>query len=303
MNFRQLELFTKVAENRSVTKTAKQFYMSQPAVSQAITELEDKLQLRLFERINHKMLITSAGETMYQYSKRILSLMEELESTMKDIANTRMGKLRIGASTTIGVYLLPSLLGDFQSQYHNIETQFFIDNTLVIEEMIKDNTIDVGLVEGPVHSPDVIVRHLAVDKLFLICSPKHKWARANKKSIKPDELTEETLIFREIGSGTREVIEHSLNQHKIKYKPAHVLNNTEAIKNAVIANIGIAFLPEIAVENDIKAGHLVHVDVEDIVFTRDFNLIFHKDKYHSTLFSAFIDFVITYMANRSINHY
>ncbi len=303
MNLRQLELFTKVAEIGSVTKTAKQVYMSQPAVSQAITELEDKLQLRLFERINHKMLLTSAGETLYQYSRRILSLLEEAENSMKDIANIRMGKLRIGASTTIGIYLLPHLLGDFQIEYDNIETQFFIDNSSVIEEMIMDNTIDVGLVEGPIHSKDITVKHLVADELFLICSPKHKWASENKRSIKPAELAEEVLIFRESGSGTREVIEHALNQQKVKYKPTHVLNNTEAIKNAVIANIGVAFLPQVAVEYDIKAGHLLHVDVEDIVFTRDFNLIFHKDKYHSVLLNAFIDFSCTYMANRIRTRY
>lgn len=299
MNLRQLELFTMVAEIGSVTKTAKQADMSQPAVSQAITELEDKLQLRLFERINHRMMLTSAGETLYQYSKRILSLLEEAENSMKDIANIRTGKLRIGASTTIGIYLLPHLLGDFQTQYQNIETQFFIDNTAVIEEMILDNTIDAGLVEGPVHSKDIIFKHLAIDKLCLVCSPKHHWAIENKSSIQPSELEDEVLIFRESGSGTREVIEHALNQHKVKYKPTHVLNNTEAIKNAVIANIGIAFLPQVAVEYDIKAGHLIHIDIPNAVLTRDFNLIYHKDKYHSVLLDAFIDYSCTYMVHKA----
>ncbi|WP_423229769.1 LysR family transcriptional regulator, partial [Syntrophomonas zehnderi] len=265
MNLRQLELFSLVAEIGSVTKAAKQVYMSQPAVSQAITDLEDKLQVRLFERMNHRMLLTSAGETLYQYSKRILSLMEEAENTMQDIANIRMGKLRVGASTTIGIYLLPHLLGDFQTQYENVELQFFIDNTSVIEDMVMDNTIDIGLVEGPIHSKDITVNHLLVDKLFLICSPKHRWALENKKSIKLAELVDEVLIFRESGSGTREVIENALSNHKVKYKPKHVLNNTEAIKNAVIANIGIAFLPQVVVENDIRAGHLIQVDIEDIV--------------------------------------
>lgn len=289
MNIRQLELFSLVAATGSVTKAAQQLYMTQPAVSQAISDLEDSLGLRLFERINRKMLLTNAGEILLIYSKKILNLLEEAEGHMKDIANMRIGKLSVGASTTIGIYLLPLLLGDFQKKHNEIHTHFVIDNTAVIEEMILHNTLDAALVEGPIHHQDIIVEHLAEDELFLICSPHHHWIEEGRTAIEASELQNETIIVREHGSGTREVLEQALKEHNAKYEPAHVLNNTEAIKNAVKAGIGIAFVSRVAVEQDIKEGRLAKIRLSGIHFKRLFKLIYHKDKFISPLLKTFID--------------
>ncbi len=289
MNIRQLELFSLVAETGSVTKAANQLYMTQPAVSQAISDLEDNIGVRLFERINRKMLLTDAGEILYIYSKKILRLLEEAEGHMKDIANMRVGKLSVGASTTIGIYLLPLLLGDFRKKYNSIHTHFVIDNTAVIEEMILHNTLDAALVEGPVHHQDIIVEHMVDDELYLICSPHHHWVTEGRTVIEPSDLFKESIIVREHGSGTREVLENALAKNNITYEPTHVLNNTEAIKNAVKAGIGVAFVSRVAVEQDVSEGRLVKMELSGIRFMREFKLIYHKDKFISPLLKTFID--------------
>ncbi len=292
MNLRQLELFTEVAETGIVSHAAKKLYMSQPAVSQTIADLDDSLGLKLFDRLKHKMQLTFAGEILYQYSKKILSLVDEAESQMLDMANLKMGRLRLGASTTIGIYLLPHLLGEFKQQYETIQSTCVIDNTSVIEEMLLTNQLDIGFVEGLVHSAEIEIQKVMDDEIWLICSPQHRWAREVRLVIDPVEIAGEALILREQGSGTREVVEKKLKEHNVCYEVWHVLNNTEAIKRAVAADIGIAFISQMAVKDEMESGRLVNVKLNGLPITREFKLIWHKDKYRSPLLNAFIQFVI-----------
>jgi DNA-binding transcriptional LysR family regulator len=292
VNLRQLELFTEVAETGIVSHAAKKLYMSQPAVSQTIADLEDSLGLKLFDRLKHKMQLTFAGEVLYQYSKKILSLVDEAESQMLDMANLKMGRLRLGASTTIGIYMLPHLLGEFKREYETIQSTCVIDNTSVIEEMLLTNQLDIGFVEGLVHSTEIVIQKVMNDEIWLICSPQHRWAREGKLVIDPVEIAGEALILREQGSGTREVVEKKLKEHSVCYEVWHVLNNTEAIKRAVAADIGIAFISQRAVKEEIESGRLVNIKLKGLPISREFKLIWHKDKYRSPLLNAFIQFVI-----------
>jgi DNA-binding transcriptional LysR family regulator len=292
VNLRQLELFTEVAETGIVSHAAKKLFMSQPAVSQTIADLEDSLGLKLFDRLKHKMQLTFAGEVLYQYSKKILSLVDEAESQMLDMANLKMGRLRLGASTTIGIYLLPHLLGKFKQQYETIQSTCVIDNTTVIEEMLLVNQLDIGFVEGLVHSDEIVIQKVINDEIWLICSPQHRWVKEGKQNIDPVEIAGEALILREQGSGTREVVEKKLKEHNVCYEVWHVLNNTEAIKRAVAADIGIAFISQRAVQDEIESGRLVNIKLNGLPISREFKLIWHRDKYRSPLLEAFIQFVI-----------
>lgn len=289
MNLRQLELFSLVAELGNVTEASRQLYMTQPAVSQTIADLEDSLGLKLFDRINRRMHLTFAGEVLYKYSKKILSLVEEAEGHMLEITNNRIGRLRLGASTTIGIYLLPMLMGQFKQQYHAIQSTFVIDNTCIVEEMLLDNRLDIGFVEGLVHSSEIVVQKVKDDELWLICSPRHHWITAGKTIIAPEEIEGQALILREQGSGTREVVEKVLQEHGVDYHPWHVLNNTEAIKRAVMEDMGIAFVSQLAVKEEIDCGRLAKVKIKGIPISREFRLIWHKDKYHTPLMNSFID--------------
>ncbi|CAK9331631.1 selenium metabolism-associated LysR family transcriptional regulator [Thermoanaerobacter kivui] len=286
MNLRQLKIFLTVCESGSMSKAAKKLYMTQPSISQTISELEQELNVKLFERMSKKLLLTYGGEVLHKYSKRILALVEEAQSTLFDISNLKAGKLRIGASTTVGTYLLPEIISKFSEKYKDIQIFFTIDNTAVIEKQILDNAIDIGIVEGPLHSKEIVIEPFIDDELYVVCSKNHKWAA--KKVIQPEEIEKEDLIIREKGSGTREVFETTMSMHNLKYKIKHVLNNTEAIKKAVESNIGISVISSIALKEELKKDKLVKIQIEDINFKRKFNVIYHKDKYPSPLFNEFL---------------
>ncbi len=287
MNLRNLKIFKTVCEIGNMSKAAEKLYMTQPAVSQSIAKLEEEFQIKLFERLNKKLVLTHAGKTLYKYSQQILLLVDEAQNNLEDLANMKHGKLRIGASMTIGTYLLPAILEKFNQQHSQIKLNFIIDNTSVIEEKILNNSIDIGLVEGPISSSQIEISPFYKDQLFPICAADHPWAQVN--SISSAQLEKENLIMREQGSGTREVIENTLDTYNLNYTITHVLNNIEAIKKALKADLGITILPEIAVRNELEEHTLVKVNLTDIEFTREFKIIHHTDKYKSQLFQEFVN--------------
>ncbi len=289
MNLRQLAIFLTVCELGSMSAAAKKLYMTQPAISQTILDLEADLDIALFDRINKKIILTYPGEVLRTYSKRILTLVEEAEHTMKDMANMKSGRLLIGASTTIGIYLLPDIIGKFRETHSNIDISYVIDNTNAIEEMVLDNQVDIGLVEGLIHSKDIVAKHYVEDELYVICSSNH--LLSNKKEVEMAELIKEDIIIREKGSGTREVFEKVMATYHFHYQYKHVFNNTEAIKKAVEANIGIAIVSKAALKDELQSQKIVRLVVKDVQFKRSFHTIYHKDKYHSLLFEEFIRFL------------
>ncbi|ACL69302.1 LysR family transcriptional regulator [Halothermothrix orenii] len=291
MNLRQLKIFVMVCKTKNMSKAAKKLYMSQPAISQTISELEEDLNIKLFDRIKKRLKLTYAGKILLRNSKRILNLVDETENIIKDIVNMNQGKLRIGASMTIGTYLLPQIIEGFLNKYNKIHLPFTIDNTKVIEDMILDNKLDLALVEGPIYCKDILVEHFFDDQLYLMCSSKHSWS--HKRKINSEELKGEDFIIREKGSGTRETIENIMRKHSIKYHVTHVFNNIEAIKRAIISNLGVSILPEICVKEELKKGLLVKVDIQGIEFKRKFSIIYHKDKYRSQLFNNFVNHIYT----------
>ncbi|MGB9679396.1 MAG: selenium metabolism-associated LysR family transcriptional regulator [Minisyncoccia bacterium] len=290
MNLREIKIFLTVCECGSMSDAARKLYMTQPSISQTISELEEELNVKLFERISKKLFLTYPGKILQEHGKKIIMLLNEVQNNILDIANMNTGRLRIGASTTIGIYLLPDLIGEFNKEYKNIELDFTIDNTGIIEKILLENIVDIGIVEGPVHSKDIVVKPYIYDELYLICSKEHKWAR--EKSIKPEAIEEENLIIREQGSGTREVFDNTMFKHNYKYNIKHVLNNTEAIKKAVEANIGVSCISKIAIKEELKSGKLMKIDVAGIEFKRELNIIYHKDKYHTKLFDEFINYLL-----------
>ena len=290
MNLRQLRIFKSVCQNQNMSATARKLHISQPAISQTISNLEQQLNVKLFERLNRRLVLTNTGKILLNYSNRILNLIDEAEQTIDDINNLKQGKLRIGASMTIGTYLLPKIINQFQQQHPKLEIKFMIDNTEIIESMVLENEIDLGLVEGPTENKNIIRENFFDDQLLLTCSTDHEWAKHN--TIAPEKLKNKKLIIREKGSGTREVIENILVKHQLNYKIQHTLNNIEAIKKAVIANMGVSILPTIAIKEELVNNQLSTIKLKDISFTRKFSFIYHQDKYQSKLFKKFINFII-----------
>lgn len=238
MNERKLRIFYEVAEKLNMTEVAEKLYISQPAVSQTILELENELEVKLFDRINRRLYLTNEGEIFLNYVRRILNMYDDSIRSLKDINSLKTGKLKIGASTTIGIYILPDIIGKFTKEYKGIDTSIAIENTKLISDMILENSIDFAFVEGPVYNEEIIKENFCNDELVFITSPEHPWS--NKDEISIDEIDKEKIIMREMGSGTREVFESYMTANNVNYNIAFELGNTEAIKKAVEAGLGIS---------------------------------------------------------------
>lgn len=277
MTIRHLRVFITVVDSGSMTGAAKKLFIAQPSVSQTISELESHYNIRLFERLSKKIYITEKGKQFLSYARHIVSSFDEMENQMKQAVDNSM--LKIGASVTVGTCILSKLSGLFLTSYPNIDIESVVDNTTIIEDMVLKSKIDFGLVEGPIHSKDIISKSFMDDELILICGIKHPFR--SKQHVTLEELSNVDLILREKGSGTRELFENTMLAKELNLNIKWVCNNSEAIKNAVISNIGVSIISKMAVEHELKDNKLFHITIDSIELKRKFNIIYHKNKYIS----------------------
>ena len=285
MNFRHLKIFSVVCEHQTMTRAAKVLYLSQPSISQAITELETYYGVRLFERLNHRLYLTAAGERLRTYARHILNLEDQVRKELSE--HKEAGTLRIGARLTIGKYLLPGLVSAFHEKMPQVEVFTLIDNTKVIERLILEDRVDLGLVEGPICSPDIVEKIICDDDLVIICAPKHPLSKKRKVTVA--DLAAFMFIIREPGSGTRTIFENAMREAGLTWKLAGVYNNIEAIKHAVRENLGLAVVPRISIGEEIRAGSIIPVKVEGLKLVRKFNFIYHRQKFFTKAMQALID--------------
>lgn len=286
MNERQLRIFYEVATKLSMTEAANKLFMTQPAISQTIKELENEYEIKFFDRIGKKLYLTNDGETFLKYIRRILNLYDECEKEIKKSKDLKSGQLKIGASTTIGIYILTDIIGKYTKLNKGVDVSIIIENTKNISNLILENKIDFAFIEGPVHSDEIIVKDFCDDELVIITSPEHPWT--DKKEICVKEIEKEKIIMRELGSGTREVFEKILISNNIIPTFSLELGNTEAIKKAVEAGLGISCISKRAIQREVEYKKLAIINIKDIKITRKLNLIYHKDKNFSNLYDSFI---------------
>lgn len=285
MTIRHMKIFIEVFQCNSITKAANQLHIAQPAVSLAIRELEEYYGVKLFDRISKRIYTTENGKRFYDYALHIVALFEEMEKGMRDWES--LGTIRIGASVTIGNILLPKLIKQFYNKYPKIEVSVEVKNTNTIAQEILDNQIDIGLIEGTIYSPQIEQIPFREDKLCLICGKTH--ALAQKKKVKLKETAEYNFLFRESGSAGRDILESIFLRYQISVKPIWESISTQAIINAVKEGLGIAILPYLLVEKDIKQKNIAEVFVEDVDFSRKFFIIYHKHKYLTESVKTWID--------------
>lgn len=288
INERGLKIFYEVANKLNMTEVADNLYISQPAVSQTIHELEKEYEVKLFDRIGKRLYLTREGELFYQYVRRILNLFDECSKTLKEVNHSAKGRLKIGASTTIGIYILTELIGKFRKLYPAVDVAITIENTRIIAGMILENKVDFAFVEGLITSEEIKLEPFCDDELVFIIPPEHHWTQLH--NLDSTMLGSEKLIMREPGSGTREIIENALRSKGINYQVGLELGNMEAIKKAVEVNLGISCLPERCVRREISDNRIKAVKFTDLSIIRQLKLIYHKDKYLSNLFHSFINF-------------
>ena len=291
INANHLKVFNCVANNLSFSRAAEELYTSQPSVSTQIKKLEEYLAVTLFEQLGKRIHLTEAGTTLFVYSQKIFSLIDEGVQAIEELKGCNKGRLLLGASTTPGVYLLPKILGNFKSDYPGIVPKLEIANSQRIAEMVNTNRLDIGIIGGEISCPlELHVEPWLKDELFLIVPEKHPWV--NKASILIKDLENEQFIFREHGSSTRSIIENILAVHGLKVCVALELNNTEAVKQAVSAGLGVSIVSGISV---IGNSGIVCIPIEGLSFCRTFNIIYHRNKIFSPVTKRFLTFLNGFM--------
>lgn len=287
LTLRHFKIFITVCETMNMTQAAEKLYISQSAVSQAISDMESYYGVKLFERLSKKIFLTVSGEKLLSYSRHITSMTEEADNELKSLSQN--GQIRIGASVTIGSAVLPQIIKEFSSLNPTTEISVIEDNTSIIESLILNNEIDIGLVEGEIVTSDIIVKPFMQDKLVLISGKGHTFSE--KPLINPQELSKEKIIIREKGSGTRKLFEITMAANNINWEASWTCNNSETIKNAVINNLGISVISRKNIEKEIDDKKLFISKIEGIDFIRYFKIAYHKNKYFTSQINQFIEFL------------
>jgi DNA-binding transcriptional LysR family regulator len=254
MNIHQLAVFHAVAEQSSLTKAAALLFISQPAVSKQLRELERSLGMALFHRLSTGVRLTEAGELLLGYSRQIFALEHEAESALRELHNLERGRLRIGASTTVGTYVLPPACARFGRSYPKVELALDIDNSRAIVERLRAGRVDMALVEGPIQDDEFARDEIGRDALVPIASPFHPLCCL--KEIPFEKLAEHPILLREDGSGTRAVLQAAYEERDLTPQVKMTLGNTEAIKRAVAAGVALAWVSRLSIESEVQSGTL-----------------------------------------------
>jgi len=291
----KLRVFCTVAETKSFSKTSEIIHLTQPAVSLQIQALEEKYETKLFDRSSSTVNLTSAGELLYKYAKEILSLYASAEKAIGKQTGILKGSLTIGAGSNIGNYILPSVITEFRNSHPKMKIYLHVCNTKRVIEMLNSGNIDLGLVEGDISRQKITVKRLLSDELLLIVPPDHAWSK--RKDVSISELAKESFIFREAGSGTRQIIEKFLGRHGITLhdmKISTILGSTEAIKDAVENGLGISIISRWAARKENKYGTLRLLGIKEEKMVRDFSLVVNKNSVSSNSLEEFLTFLRAY---------
>lgn len=282
---RQLEVFLAVARFESVSRAAMDLAMSQSAVSGALAELEKQFDVRLFERIGKRLELSELGRSLQARGQGLEEQAREFEALLSRQGGGA-GLLRVGATLTIGDYLIVPLVARFVRERPGARATLHVANMAEIARMVKKFELDVGLVEGELSDPDLEMLDWRGDELVVFCAPSHPFAR--KKILVDKDLKAARWIVREQGSGTRQTFERAMHGLVTDLDIELELQHTEAIKSAVQAGLGLGCISRIALEQELKYGSLVACRVADRDFRRHFYFALHKQKYRSPAVEAWL---------------
>lgn len=270
-DFRLIVFYT-AAQHLNFTKTASALFISQPAVSKNIQELEKKLGVPLFERKGNNLDLTESGQILYKYAQQIINLYNQAGQEIQELQTGRKGNLVLGASTTISQYVLPTLLADFLSQYPNNRIQSFQSNSRSIEEQLIDKTLDLGITEGSTDNRALKYIPFMKDELVLVTNSQNPLLNQLKNPILSD-ITGLPLVLREQGSGTRTIIENALKEQRISLAEIQIdmiLPSTESIKGYLARRHSFAFLSIHTVQREVLNNQLTIVDIPHLSIERYF---------------------------------
>lgn len=289
INLRQLKAFVTVAEKKSFTHAAKIMYMTQPAISAQIKALEDRLDIRLIERSDKNVILTEAGELLYDEARQILALYDGFKEALDELKGFRRGKLQILASTIPGEYVLPRLLGEFGKLYPGIQLSLKIEDTGKVVEQLVKRKVDIGFIGALVHNEFLHSEPFVNDELIIIGPPNR-----NVQEMTLEELLNSNMILREPESGTRMEFYERLKGFGVdtgKIKLAMELGSTRAVITAVEQGIGLSAVSRLAAQDALSLGKISEIKIKDASFKRTLYLVWNVNKYKNYATRAFLNFL------------
>ncbi len=293
MDYRD-KVFIAVAENMSFSKAAEELFISQPAVTKHIKELETKLNITLFERKGNRIYLTHAGQLTYDFLKKIKQQYREMEFQLGRLNDSFKGTLRMGASSTVSQYVIPAVVAAFHKKYPEINFYLFNGNSFEMEQKLLKNEIDLALVENESSHSNLKYTDFLQDEIVAVTGSSSLFAK--KKNLSLSDMKKLPIVLREKGSGTLEVIKNALLKNKINLETLNILihlGSTEAIKNFLPNFEGIALLSEKSIEKELLLKSLVKLNVKNLVIERKFRIAFRQG-HIATIPELFSDFLLHY---------
>ncbi len=281
---RQMSVFVAVARQESVSRAAEALSLSQSATSTALGELERLYDTKLFDRVGKALRLNELGQSLLPQAVELIERADAIETVLKGRAG--FGKLRIGATLTIGNYLATLIVADYLKRHPESSAQLQVHNTATIIDQVARYELDLGLIEGSCRHPDLVVEPWVEDELVVFCAPTHPLAAKGSATL--TELSSEHWIVREPGSGTRETLDQALRHHRYELKVRLELEHTEAIKRAVEFGLGIGCISRLALREAFRRGSLVAIETPELDLLRNFQFLWHNRKFQTAGMREFI---------------
>jgi DNA-binding transcriptional LysR family regulator len=287
--FRQLRIFNEVAKQLSVTRAAQTMHLTAPAVSMQVKELEANIGMPLFERVGRTLRLTTPGEYMLVYTKKILSTLKDAEDAAARLQRLELGTLNIGMVST-AKYFLPRMLADFREDYDGIEIRLIVGNKENLIKMLRDNEVDIAIMGNPPSELATRAEPFAAHPHVFVAPPNHPLLRG--ETIQIEALQQQKFIIREPGSGTRAAFENFLKPHHFQPRIAMEMTSNETIKQAVMAGMGLSFLSLHTLGLELEHGLIAVLDVEGTPIVRAWNVVHTLSKMLSPAAEAFRYFML-----------
>ncbi|MEG9609062.1 DNA-binding transcriptional regulator YeiE [Citrobacter portucalensis] len=283
ITLRQLEVFAEVLKSGSTTQASVMLALSQSAVSAALTDLEGQLGVQLFDRVGKRLVVNEHGRLLYPRALALLEQTTEIEQLFREDS----GAIRVYASSTIGNYILPAMIARYRQDFPDLPLELSVGNSQDVINAVLDFRVDIGLIEGPCHSTEIISEPWLEDELVVFAAPS---SPLTKGPVTLEQLAASPWILRERGSGTRELVDYLLLSHLPRFQMAMELGNSEAIKHAVRHGLGISCLSRRVIAEQLQAGTLSEVPVPLPRLVRTLWRVHHRQKHISNAITRFLHY-------------
>lgn len=288
---RQLQIFSVAASHLSFARAAESLHLTHAAISLQVKQLEDVCGTRLFERIGKRVFLTEAGETLLDHARQILHSLKEADEALLALKGLKGGRIAVAVAST-AEYFAPGLLAQFRKAHPDVRIRLLIDNRDTVARLLAGNEVDLAIMGRPPATLDATAVAFAPHPLVIVASVDHPLSR--RTAVTVEDLAGETLIVREAGSGTRSAMEEFFQEHSIKPAIGMEMGSNEAIKQAVVAGLGISFISRHTLGLEVQAGRLRVLKVEGTPVMRRWHLVRHKNKHLSPTLASFWDFVLEF---------